>query len=96
VWEYSKRLVSGSIVALSPASDCFQSKCVVAVVAARPLEGVKQQPPEIDVFFARAEDADFNPQQEWVIVEAKSGYYEANRHTMTALQKMARERSVPL
>lgn len=92
VWEYTKRLMSGTIVALSPANDCFQSKCVVAVVAARPLEGVKQQPPEIDLLFARAEDADFDPQQEWIMVEAKTGYYEAHRHTMTALQKMATER----
>lgn len=92
VWEYSKRLISGNIVALSPSSDCFQSKCAVAVVAARPLEGVKQQPPEIDLLFSRAEDADFDPQQEWIMVEAKTGYYEAHRHTMTALQKMARER----
>lgn len=68
----------------------------MAVVAARPLEGVKQQPPEIDLFFARAEDADFDSQQEWIIVEAKSGYYEANRHTMTALQKMAKEKLVAL
>ncbi|KAJ9219090.1 hypothetical protein DTO169C6_8600 [Paecilomyces variotii] len=95
VWEYTKRLMSGTIVALSPANDCFQSKCVVAVVAARPLEGVKQQPPEIDLLFARAEDADFDPQQEWIMVEAKTGYYEAHRHTMTALQKMATE-SFPL
>ncbi|KAL1853711.1 hypothetical protein Plec18170_005102 [Paecilomyces lecythidis] len=95
VWEYSKRLISGNIVALSPSSDCFQSKCAVAVVAARPLEGVKKQPPEIDLLFARAEDADFDPQQEWIMVEAKTGYYEAHRHTMTALQKMARE-SFPL
>ncbi|KAL2002464.1 hypothetical protein VTN02DRAFT_6731 [Thermoascus thermophilus] len=95
VWEYSKRLISGSIVALSPANDLFQSKCVVAVVAARPLDGVKQQPPQVDLFFARAEDADFDPQREWVMVEARTGYYEASRHTMTALQRMTME-SFPL
>lgn len=84
--------MSGSIVALSPANDFFRSQCIVAVVAARPLEGVKRQPPEVDLFFARSGDADFDTQMEWVMVEARIGYYEAARHTMTALQKMTRER----
>ncbi|KAL2868538.1 putative DEAD box helicase involved in nonsense mediated decay [Aspergillus lucknowensis] len=94
-WEYSKRLVSGSMVALSPAEDAFQTKCVIAIVAARPLEGVKQQPPEVDIFFANPADADFDPQLEWIMVEPKEGYYESARHTMAALQKMSRE-SFPL
>ncbi|GFF26084.1 ATP binding protein, putative [Aspergillus udagawae] len=92
VWEYSKRLITGSVVALSPANDSFRSKCVIAVVAARPLEGVKQEPPEIDIFFAQPEDANFDPHQEWTMVEARTGYYEAMRHTMTALQRLNRER----
>lgn len=87
-WEYSSRLRSGSLVALSPSSDSFKTQCVVAVVAARPLEGVKQQPPEIDILLARPEDAEFDPQKEWTMVQAKSGYYESLRHTMRALQQM--------
>jgi helicase required for RNAi-mediated heterochromatin assembly 1 len=79
-------------VALTPADDRFQSICVVAVVAARPLEGVKAQPPEIDIFFAHPEDADFDTQREWLMVEAKTGYYEASRHTLAALQRMAMEK----
>ncbi|KAL2849230.1 P-loop containing nucleoside triphosphate hydrolase protein [Aspergillus pseudoustus] len=94
-WEYSKRLVSGSIVALSPAEDAFQTKCVIAIVAARPLDGVKAQPPVVDIFFADPADADFDPQLEWIMVQSKEGYYESARHTMTALQKMSRE-SFPL
>lgn len=92
VWEYSKRLISGNIVALTPANDGFQSTCVVAIVAARPLESLKAQPPEVDIFFARPEDADFDPQREWLMVEAKLGYYEACRHSLTALQNMATEK----
>ncbi|KAH2981469.1 hypothetical protein KXV25_002703 [Aspergillus fumigatus] len=92
VWEYSKRLIAGSVVALSPASDAFRSKCVIAVVAARPLEGVKQEPPEVDIFFAQPGNANFDPHQEWIMVEARTGYYEAIRHTMTALQRLNRER----
>ncbi|PWY90834.1 ATP binding protein [Aspergillus heteromorphus CBS 117.55] len=90
-WEYSKRLISGSVVALSPADDVFKSKCVIAIVAARPLETVTQYPSEIDIFFTRPEDVDFDPQKEWIMVEAKDGYYESARHTMTALQKMSQE-----
>ncbi|KAF7587112.1 hypothetical protein BBP40_007703 [Aspergillus hancockii] len=91
VWEYSKRLITGTIVALSPVKNSFKTKCVVAVVAARPLEGVKMHPSEIDIYFAQPEDSEFDPHQEWVMVEAKTGYYESMRHTMTALQKMDRE-----
>ncbi|KAE8398944.1 P-loop containing nucleoside triphosphate hydrolase protein [Aspergillus pseudonomiae] len=92
VWEYSKRLRSGTIVALSPADDSFRNKCVIAVVAARPLRGIKQHPPEIDIYFARPVDAEFDPHQEWLMVEARDGYFESMRHTMTALQKMCREK----
>lgn len=91
-WEYSKRLVSGSMVALTPSDDGFQTKCIIAIVAARPLEGVKAVPPEVDLFFTLPEDMDFDTQQAWTMIEAKSGYYESARHTLTALQKMTKER----
>ncbi|GKZ23008.1 hypothetical protein AbraIFM66951_001238 [Aspergillus brasiliensis] len=93
VWEYTKRLVGGSVVALSPADDVFQQKCVVAIVAARPLEGVQKHPSEIDIFLARPEDFEFDPQKEWIMVEAKDGYYESVRHTMAALQKLKPEKA---
>lgn len=92
LWEYSNRLISSSVVALSPVQDAFATKCVVAVVAARPLENVAKNPPEIDILFARPEDVDFDPQQEWLMVESRNGYFEAHRHTMTALQKLSKER----
>lgn len=92
VWEYSSRLTTGNIVALTPASDAFKTKCVVAVVAARPLEGLKAFPPEVDLFFANGDDADFDCQQEWLMVEARNGYFEAYRHSLKALQKMTQER----
>ncbi|EEH33080.2 helicase required for RNAi-mediated heterochromatin assembly 1 [Paracoccidioides lutzii Pb01] len=95
VWEYSPRLTTGNIVALTPANDMFKSKCIVAVVAARPLEELKKNPSEIDIFYAQADEAEFDPQKEFVMVEARSGYYEAARHTLAALQKMARDGSFP-
>ncbi|KAK4988270.1 hypothetical protein LTR28_001751, partial [Elasticomyces elasticus] len=90
-WEQSKRLLTGSVVVLTPASDMFQTKAVVAVVAARPLAAVQQNPPEIDLFFARPEELELDPSQEWVMLEERTGYYEAERHTLLALQKMMKE-----
>lgn len=88
VWEYSDRLISGTMVALSPAKDCFKSQCVIATVAARPLDQVKQHPPRVDLYFANPDEAYFDPQQEWIMVEARTGYLEAVRHTMRTLQLM--------
>ena len=92
LWEQSKRLISGSLVVLTPASDMFKTKAIVAVVLARPLAALLQNPPEIDLFIARAEEQEIDPAVEWVMVEERSGFYEAERHTLMALQKIATER----
>ncbi|KAJ5941450.1 hypothetical protein N7516_001618 [Penicillium verrucosum] len=94
-WAYSNRLTPGTIVALTPKLNAFSSKCVVAVVACRLLEGVEKNPPEVDIFLASSGDIEVDPQQEWIMVEARTGYFEANRHTLTALQKLSKE-SFPL
>ncbi|KAF2104557.1 hypothetical protein NA57DRAFT_63019 [Rhizodiscina lignyota] len=90
-WEQSKRLIPGSMVALTPVNDMFQTKCVIATIAARPLDGLKQNPPEVDLYFARSEELEIDPAEEWVMVEERSSYFEASRHVMTALQKLSRE-----
>lgn len=95
-WEQSKRLRSGSLVALTPANDKFQEKIVIATVAARPLDMLQRNPPEIDLFIARAEEQEFDPMVEWLMVENRQSFYEAGRHTLAALQKMMREPSVTL
>lgn len=95
LWQASKRLVSGSLVALTPADNNFASRCIIALVAARPIQGLQQEPPQIDIFFCRTEDIQIDPQQAWIMVEAKSGYYEAYRHTLKSLQKLSHE-SFPL
>ncbi|TID13113.1 P-loop containing nucleoside triphosphate hydrolase protein [Venturia nashicola] len=93
-WEQSKRLLTGSIVALTPSSDMFRSQCIIAVVAARPLEGLRQNPPEIDLFVdPKLLEIDTN--MEFLMVEERSSFFEADRHTMKALQKMMTE-SFPL
>ena len=80
------------MVALTPANDMFQHLCKVAIVAARPLENLRQRSPAIDLFFGSAEEIEIDPQQEWVMVEARHGFFEAHRHTLRALQKMSHER----
>lgn len=90
-WENSRRLIAGTLVALTPEQDMFQSKCVIAVVAARPLALVQQSPPEIDLYFAKPEEMQLDPHIEWVMVEERATYFEAARHSLRALQKMMRE-----
>ncbi|KAJ4374767.1 hypothetical protein N0V83_001843 [Neocucurbitaria cava] len=90
-WEQSKRLITGTLVALSPTDDAFQTQCVLATVAARPLSALEQSPPEIDLFFARPEEQEIDPMRKWIMVECRSGFYEASRHTLLALQHLMRE-----
>lgn len=88
-WNQSKRLNQGSLVVLiSPDSD----SCKVAIVAARPLCNVEKAVPEIDLYFATPNDIDLDG-REWIMVEHRSAYFEANRHTLLALQHMYREDS---
>ncbi|KAI9726979.1 MAG: hypothetical protein M1828_000327 [Chrysothrix sp. TS-e1954] len=89
-WEQSKRLISGSLVVLVSAKS--PRTCRVATVAARPLSGLKNaNPPEIDLFFNSAKDIDFDCATEWIMLENRSGFFEASRHTMVALQRMMQE-----
>lgn len=61
-WEQSKRLQQGTMVALSPERDLFQSICKVAIIAARPFEGgLDQDPPQIDIFWGDSNDVVFDP-----------------------------------
>ncbi|KAH0537467.1 hypothetical protein FGG08_005730 [Glutinoglossum americanum] len=92
LWQQSKRLLPGTLVALTPADDMFTEHCVVATVAARPLAGVELNPAEVDIFFAHPEDVQINPLRRWVMVEARTGYYEAYRHNLVALQRLMTEK----
>ena len=90
-WEQSKRLLTGSIVALTLAKDNFKTICHVAVIAARPLEGLNHNPPEIDIFFAAPDEIQIDPQEEWLMAESRNGFYEGHRHTLQSLQMLAKE-----
>ncbi|KAI9755693.1 MAG: hypothetical protein M4579_004191 [Chaenotheca gracillima] len=91
-WEQSTRMRTGSIVALSPSHDLFRRQCRVAVVAARPMEGLQQNPPTVDLLFAATDEIEIDPLEKWVMVESRNGFFEANRHTLLSLQKMMTER----
>jgi helicase required for RNAi-mediated heterochromatin assembly 1 len=84
--------MAGTTVALSPAKDKFETTCMIAVVAARPIGEVEGTPAQIDIYFRGAQDIEVDPQIEWIMIEAKQGYFEAARHTLRALQKLSQER----
>jgi helicase required for RNAi-mediated heterochromatin assembly 1 len=90
-WEQSKRLITGSLVALSPVDDAFQTTCVLATIAARPISALQQNPPEIDLFFARPQDQEVDPMKKWIMIECRASFFEASRHTLLALQHLMRE-----
>lgn len=92
-WNQSKRLQAGKVVALS--RDGFVSECLVAVIAQRPIEGgLDQNPPTVDIFWASAGTAAIDPEEEFVMVESRSGYFEAARHALRGLQRAVQEKYV--
>ncbi len=84
------------MVALTPAKDNFRKTCIIVTVAARPIDNVKATPSQIDLYFARPEEIEIDPQEEFVMIEARTGYYEGARHTLKALQKLHQEKLVIL
>ncbi|RFU29613.1 hypothetical protein B7463_g6744, partial [Scytalidium lignicola] len=92
-WEQSKRLRTGTLVALSPSRDMFRTICKIAVVAARPISGgLDQNPPQIDLFWGDDNDADIDPNESYMMVESKMAYFEAYRHVLVAMQKLMTEK----
>lgn len=97
-WNQSKRLMTGSLVALIPAEGASYDvdELKVAVIAARPVSQLEKNPPEIDLFFARPDEIPIDNQKKWLMLEERSGFFEAERHTLVALQKMVHEKYVHL
>ncbi|KAK4174162.1 putative helicase [Triangularia setosa] len=94
-WKTTKRLMDGSVVALSTKKDNFRTICKIATVAQRPYAVGKDFHPMIavDLIWADPEDAVIDPTLEMVMIESRNGYFEASRHTMLGLQHVAETKS---
>ncbi|CCU82840.1 DEAD box helicase involved in nonsense mediated decay [Blumeria hordei DH14] len=93
-WQQSKRLLQGSLVALSSSKDLFQKKCKLAVVVGRSTSGgLDQNPPSIELFFGDNDDVELDPHEGYVMIEACTGYFEASRYLLVALQDLMSEKS---
>ncbi|KAI2627200.1 P-loop containing nucleoside triphosphate hydrolase protein [Xylaria nigripes] len=90
-WTQTRRLTTGSLVALSTADDGFKAICMPAIIADHPIrDGLDQTPPTIQIFWANTGDAILDPTTELVMLESRMGYFEAVRHSMVGLQHVAK------
>ncbi|KAH7358706.1 P-loop containing nucleoside triphosphate hydrolase protein, partial [Plectosphaerella cucumerina] len=95
-WGQTQRLTPGSCVAISTAADAFRTRCWIAFVSGKDDKNMDElDTPVIDVELEDAGSlADFvDPRQEFVMIEARSNYYEAVRHVLAGLQQATTETS---
>lgn len=93
-WTQTRRLTTGTLVALSTAKDKFRTICIPAVIADFVIRGgLDQSPPTIQIFWANPDHAVIDPSLELVMIESRVGYFESTRHTMVGLQLAAEENS---
>ncbi|OTA58964.1 hypothetical protein K449DRAFT_467149 [Hypoxylon sp. EC38] len=89
-WIQTRRLTVGTLVAISTASDCFKTICMPAIISEHRIrDGLDQNPPTIHFQWANLDDAIMDPNQELIMIETRSGYFEAVRHSMVGLQHVA-------
>ncbi|KAI0436809.1 P-loop containing nucleoside triphosphate hydrolase protein [Xylaria telfairii] len=89
-WTQTRRLTTGSLVAISTAADGFKTICMPAVIADHPIrDGLDRNPPTIQLFWGNTDDAVLDPTVELVMLESRIGYFEAVRHCMVGLQHVA-------
>ena len=60
-------------------------------MAVRLLAALEQNPLEVNLFFTRPKEININLSVLWTIVKERTGFYEASRYTILALQKLIRE-----
>ena len=64
---------------------------MIATVAQRPYkDGLDQNPPQVDIMWAKSSDSVVDPGLELIMIESRSGYFEAVRHSLVGLQMFAR------
>ena len=82
-------------MAVSTAADNFKTICKVATVAQRPYrDGLDQNPPQVDIMWCDTDESVIDPSMELVMIESRSGYFEAVRHSLVGLQMTARNKYV--
>lgn len=97
LWQQSRRLQPGTLLAVSTKRDKFESICMVATVAQRPYRnGLDHNPPQIDIVWGNVNESVIDPDIELIMVEARAGYFEAVRHTLIGLQMAAKSEYVIL
>lgn len=80
-WDQSKRLMQGTMVAISSHRDCFRTSCKIATIAARPLiGGVDQNPPQLDIFWGNYREAVFDPE------ERKKNHFPISRSSLQSVR----------
>jgi helicase required for RNAi-mediated heterochromatin assembly 1 len=90
LWQQSRRLIPGSVLAISTKRDNFTTICITATVARRPYrDGLDQNPPQVDIIWGIPSEYVISPDEELIMIEARSGYFEAVRHTLVGLQMAA-------
>lgn len=90
MWQMSRRLRPGAVLAISTKRDNFSSICMTATVAQRPYRGgLDQNPPQVDIVWGNVSDYVVDPDMELIMVEARAGYFESVRHTLVGLQMAA-------
>ena len=92
--QQSKRLTPGSVVALSKKEDQFKKRVKIATVAQRDFK--EGQDPVVDLMWADPSDAILDPREEYLMIESRTGYYEAARHVLTSLQQGSAEKPLSL
>ncbi|KAI1635216.1 P-loop containing nucleoside triphosphate hydrolase protein [Biscogniauxia mediterranea] len=89
-WSQTRRLTTGALVVISTAQDAFRTICIPAIIADHPIrDGLDQNPPLIQIHWAKMDDAIMDPTIELVMIESRFGYFEAVRHSLVGLQQVA-------
>ena len=85
-WTNTRRLTQGTIVALSPMFDRFQTQCKVASIVEKIIDGPIVT---IHLLWADTDDAVLDPMEQLVMIESRHAFYEAVRHSLVGLQHVA-------
>ncbi len=74
-------------MAVSTVKDAFRTVCKIATVASQPRQSTSDRPVlEVELFWATSDQAIFDPTEELVLLESRTGYFESIRYSLVGLQ----------